>query len=157
MVVKGASPPSHSLAASRESGTLGSVRRLRNGTRGKSDVGKLFAIHTQDNLQLRPQQPNPPFSNSILRHPTPPVSTHCTSPTPTAPLASVSGNISLLSKVARESAALLSVCISLVQYHGVNGASGDVFGKLEHASHFLAGFSPRQPRTFSFPFFFPAG
>lgn len=49
---------SHSLRASRESGTAVSIQRLRNGTRGRSYVGKLFVMHTQGDMQLRPQQAN---------------------------------------------------------------------------------------------------
>ena len=46
------------LSASRESGTAVSIRRLRNGTRGRSYVGKLFVMHTQGDMRLCPQQAN---------------------------------------------------------------------------------------------------
>lgn len=49
-----------SWLASCESGTLELIRRLRNGTGGKSYIGKLFEMHTQGALQLHLQLPNPP-------------------------------------------------------------------------------------------------
>ena len=64
--------------SSHESGTLGSVWRLRNGNRGKADVGKLLWYIPRTTCTSVLSSQILPFSKSILSHPTtPPSPTPC--------------------------------------------------------------------------------